>query len=105
MSARIGIAVIVVAVTLAGCATGPRIRKLRTGMDQAQVTAIMGDPDGVKKEGEYESFQYVNRLISGWAWDKADYGVVFYQGKVTQYGAGTVRQDQSHGTLLVVPLR
>jgi hypothetical protein len=88
-----------------GCVTGDRVRSIRLGMDQAQITGILGDPDGQKQDGDYIAYQYTNRLISGWGWDRADYGVVFNQGKVIQYGAGTVRQDQNHQMLVIVPIR
>ena len=91
--------------TFFGCATGEKVHNVRLDMNEDQVQNVLGAPDGMKKEGDYVAYQYVNRLISGWAWDRADYGVIFKDGKVIQYGAGEVRPDQSHQMLVIVPIR
>jgi Resolvase, N terminal domain len=39
---------------------------------------------------------------SGWAWDRADYNVVFKSGKVVEYGTGEVRVKQN--AVVIVPL-
>ena len=73
-------------------------------MNRDQVIDVMGVPDGEKAEGTYEALRYSNRLTSGWSWDKADYEVILKEGKVVEYGAGAVRQDVTHQTLVLVPL-
>ena len=97
--------IVAVAALLVACVTGERVHGIRIGMGHPEVISVMGEPDGVKAEGAYESYQYANRLMSGWSWDRADYQVIFRDGKVVEYGAGTIRQDQSHNTLVLIPLR
>jgi hypothetical protein len=59
-----------------------------------------------RREGDEETLLYTNRLISGWAWDRADYAVVLRDGRVVEYGATQVRQGQHRtGTVLLVPLK
>ncbi|MEW6614790.1 MAG: hypothetical protein AB1401_04930 [Thermodesulfobacteriota bacterium] len=74
------------------------------GMAKAEVINTLGNPDGFKKVGDYEVFTYTHRLVTGWAWDRADYHIILKDGKVTEYGAGEVRVKDMN-TILLVPLR
>jgi hypothetical protein len=51
----------------------------------------MGRSDGYRREGNTEVLTYANRLMSGWAWDRADYHVMLVDGRVTACGPGTIR--------------
>ncbi len=43
-----------------------------------------------------EWFQYSHRRVTGWAWDRADYNVVFKnRSRVVEYGTGEVRVKQN----------
>ena len=84
---------VLISVFLLACATGEKITRLGAGMSKQQVIDTPGCPDGFRTSGEYEALTYTNRLISGWSWDRADYHVILQNGRVVQYGAGTVRQN------------
>lgn len=91
---------------LVGCATGELMSRVRPGMSKDDVTNILGNPDGYQNRGEYEAFKYLNRLISGWSWDRADYYVILKDSKVVEYGPGEVRvKDVNSNVLFLVPLR
>jgi hypothetical protein len=99
------LSLLAVAVVLAGCVTGERVRQgIREGMTKEQVIATLGNPDGFKPNGDYEALTYTNRLISGWSWDRTDYTVILQNGKVVQYGSGQVRQEGPN-LLVIVPVR
>jgi hypothetical protein len=89
---------------LDACATGGKMRSLEPGMTQEQVISMLGRPDGFQQSGNYEAYFYSNRLMSDWAWDRADYWVVFRNGHVVQYGPGEIRPGPQPNTLVVVPL-
>lgn len=98
--------VLVVLFLLVGCATGQQMSKLRPGMSKTEVTDILGNPDGYQARGEYEALKYSHRLVTGWAWDRADYYVIFKDQKVVEYGTGEVRvKDVNSNVLFLVPLR
>ena len=90
-----------------GCATtGERFANLEPGMTKAQVIDLLGRPDGYRRADQQEALIYKNRLISGWAWDRADHAVLLQEGRVVEYGAGEVRQGGPNiGVLIFVPLR
>lgn len=91
---------------ITGCVTGDRMGGIREGMSKEDVVSILGNPDGFKHSGNYEAYQYTNRLISGWSWDRADYSIVFKEGRVVEYGPGQVRQNNpSTGVLVIIPVR
>jgi hypothetical protein len=95
----------VVAILLVGCVTGDRVRQgIREGMTKEQVIATLGQPDGFKRSGDTEALTYVNRLISGWSWDRTDYTVILDHGQVTQFGPGQVRQEGPQ-LLIVAPIK
>ena len=88
---------------LAGCTTGENATSLREGMSPTQVEAIMGKPDGFQRSGDRVGYQYTNRLISGWGWDRADYYAIFQDDRLSQWGPGEVRQGQQGGVLVIIP--
>ena len=73
-------------------------------MSKAEVVSILGQPDGYRTAGDQEVLSWNNRLSSGWAWDRADYNVIFKDGRVVEYGAGEVR-PKANGVIVIVPLR
>lgn len=74
-------------------------------MKVEQVKSIVGAPEGYKKIGKYEVYSYYNKLISGWAWDRADCHYLFKDKELVQYGAGEIRQKQNTGAVVIVPLQ
>jgi hypothetical protein len=91
---------------LAGCTTGERMSDIQPGMTKDEVTSVLGRPDGYQSRGEFEALKYSHRLVSGWAWDRADYFVILNANKVVEYGAGEVRvKDTSSNVLFLVPLK
>ena len=91
---------------LAGCTTGELMSDIRPGMTKDEVTSVLGSPDGYQSRGEFEALKYSHRLVSGWAWDRADYFVILNANKVAEYGTGEVRvKDMSSNVLFLVPLR
>lgn len=99
-------AVIVCAALLDGCATGELMSNLRSGMTKEEVTRVLGNPDGFQSHGKYESLKYSHRLVTGWAWDRADYFVILKDNRVVEYGTGEVRvKDVNSNVLFLVPLR
>lgn len=87
---------------LTGCATmRSEIAGLQEGMDRAEVMHRLGKPDGFKRHGEYEALEYSHRLVTGWAYDRADYYVILKDGKVVEYGTGQVRVKQM-GSMVII---
>ena len=76
-------------------------------MSTGQVEEILGRPDGFQRAGYAVGYQYTNRLISGFSWDRTDYYAIFRDDRLVEWGPGEVRQGQvpNTGTLLVVPVR
>ena len=68
-----------------------KMKNLSIGMSESRVKSILGAPDGAKAEGEYSYISYNHKLITGWAWDRADYHAVFKSGELIEYGMGEVR--------------
>ena len=105
---KVAIAILITLVLFtSGCTTGEKVSDLREGLNRTEVESILGEPDGFIRDGNYVGYTYINRLISGWGWDRADYHVIFKDDRVIQWGAGTVRQGSGPnvGTLVLVPLR
>jgi hypothetical protein len=86
------------------CVTGEKMSSLSPGMTKDQVISLLGHPDGYQAEGDSEVLRYTNKLVSGWSWDRADYYAILRGGKLIEYGAGQVRQDQNHKFILVKTL-
>jgi SmpA / OmlA family len=91
----------ILTLTIASCVTGEKMSSLSPGMTKDQVVAVLGHPDGYQSEGDSEVLRYTNKLVSGFSWDRADYYAILSGGKLVQYGAGQVRQDQNHRFILV----
>ena len=64
---------------------------------EIQVEKKLGKSDGFKVRGEFTIYNYNHKLISEWAWDRADYHIIFKDNKVTEYGMGEVRQKDIGG--------
>jgi len=92
-------------ISLVGCTHGEKISRVHPGMPVEGLHSIMGHQEGYKKIGDYEVYSYYNKLISGWAWDRADYHYIVKDGKVVEYGAGEIRQNQNTGAVFIVPLK
>src|SRR5687768_8112817 len=90
---------------LSACATGEKLRTVSIGMTVSDVRQVLGSPDGVRSVEGHEVYTYTNKLISGWSWDRADYNVIFRDGRVVEYGAGEVRPGPKPMTVFIVPLR
>lgn len=88
-----------------GCFHGEKITRIQPNMTVEQVKSIMGSQEGYKRIGEYEVYSYYNKLISGWAWDRADYHYVYKDGVLVAYGAGEIRQNQNTGVVFIMPLK
>jgi len=100
------IAVLAFFFILTGCATGELMSRLRPGMPKQEVIQTLGSPDGYQARGEYEALKYSQRLVTGWAKDRADYFVILKDGKIVEYGTGEVRvKDSNSNILFLVPLR
>ena len=99
--------IILITFVLTSCAmtTGEKIKHLNIGMTRTEVVKMLGRPDGVQKSGKYEALKYAHRLVTGWAWDRADYNVILKDGKVIEYGPGEVRvKEGPTSILLIVPM-
>jgi hypothetical protein len=92
---------------LSACTAGESMSSLREGMSRAEVEAVLGRPDGFQRSDDQVGYQYANRLMSGWGWDRADYYALFDGGRLVQWGPGEIRTGSGPnvGTLVVVPLR
>ncbi|WGL96308.1 hypothetical protein [Arsenophonus nasoniae] len=84
---------------LSGCTTGEKMSSIFLGMNKNQVISILGNPDGAALLDNYELLAYSNRLISGWSYDKADYKLIFKDGKLIQYGPEKIRPDNGRTAL------
>lgn len=84
--------VVVFLALLSGCATGELWSQVDEGMTKEQVKNIIGKQDKIeKRENGWSIHWYLNRLISGFSWDKTDYYVIYNpDGKVDSYGHGVV---------------
>ena len=68
----------------------------------SHVISVLGNPDGKKLDGEYETFRYTNKRISGWrSAYRADYYFVFKNGKLVEFGTSEVRSSQRKATVIV----
>jgi hypothetical protein len=96
--------VCVICVLFFSCTTGEKMSRMSPGMAKPEVISNLGNPDGYKRIGDYEVLTYTHRLVTGWAWDRADYHIVLKDGKVEAYGAGEVRVKDMN-TVIIVPVR
>jgi len=105
MKIRIFLTAVVSVLALVSCFHGEKIREVHPGMSLEKLHSIMGPQEGYKKIGDYEVYSYYNKLISGWAWDRADYHYVVRDGIIVEYGAGEIRQNQNTGVVFIMPLK
>ena len=96
--------IIMISSLLMACAHGSKMQKLRPDMSGQEVIKILGQPDGFKRSGDYESLKFANKLMSGWAWDRADYFAILKNGKLVEYGVGEVRVKDNN-TIVLIPLK
>jgi len=96
---------------LTGCATGERIRSVQPGMPRAEVISVVGEPDRIETLDRLEILLYLNRMISGWSWDRADYKVQLEDGKVLQWSGelravenAACREQFPKGGFMLFPL-
>lgn len=102
---KMSLTVFTLAVLIAGCVTGDRVRQgIHEGMTKEQVISVLGNPDGYKRAGNLEALTYTNRLMSGWPWDRTDYTVILKNDRVAEYGTGQVRQEGPN-LLVIVPIK
>ena len=80
-------------VLVVGCTTGEAISEIQIGMSESEVRNILGVPDGVSEKDGVRILKYIDRLVSGWSWNRGDYYVVLEKGKVVDYGASEVRHN------------
>jgi len=100
------VAALLIAAALVACATGERMRSVHPGLWKDEVVALLGDPDGTERIGEYEVLRYQNRLASTWSSDRAEYSVILRGGRVVDAGRGEARQrDPGGGAPIIVPVR
>jgi len=74
-----------------------KMQKLSPGDSPSSVEKKLGKADGFKVNDEYMVYHYNHKLISGWAWDRADFHVIFKNNRVVEYGMGEVRQKDING--------
>jgi len=86
---RVGLAVALVALCLAGCASLRRWEKVDVGMSPAEVKSILGVPTeldaGDEGEGLAGAWMYRN------LWGTSHYEIVFEKGKVAEKHVRTIR--------------
>jgi hypothetical protein len=83
---------VVVGLLALSCTTGEQMRTVNVGDSQDGVVSKLGRPDGQQLHGDTTICFYVNRLMSGWSWDRANYYAKFLNGQLIEYGTGNVRQ-------------
>ncbi len=99
-----GILAASIALLLAGCATGERMGSLVEGMSPAEVTSVLGEPTGQQRAGNVVRYEYADRMVSGWSYNRADFYAIFEDDKLAQRGTAEVRQGQhTTGTIMVLP--
>ena len=54
-----------------------KMQKLSPGDSPSIVEKKLGKADGFKVRGKFTVYHYNHKLISGWAWDRADFHVIF----------------------------
>lgn len=88
--------IVAILLILSGCASSPIFGErfnaaMSPGMTASEVKNLLGNPDGYEKKGNQELYRYTDKLVSGWAHDKGNYEVLLEDGKVIQYGIGSMR--------------
>lgn len=88
--------ILILMISLSGCATGEKMSWIEPGMSKKDVSEIMGNPDGYEESNGYEIYSYKHRLKSGWAWHRADYAFIFENDKLIKYGTGNIREHYTN---------
>ena len=94
MNKIINITFVAVAALLTSCATGEKFSSVRNGMSMREVESIVGTPDEALTYEGNQVYKWIDRIVSGWGMDKADYYVVFDHNKndtVAKYGRENFR--------------
>ena len=76
-----------------GCTTGEMISEIQIGMSESEVREVLGVPDGISEKDGVRILKYIDRLVSGWSWNRGDYYVVLENDRVVDYGASEVRHN------------
>jgi len=109
MNTKIRLLILTIFMTFSiSCAitTGEKISRIRPDMSKNEVIKILGNPDGFKTNEDYQALIYSHRLVSGWAYDRADYSIILKDDKVIEYGMGEVRvKNPNSSVLLLVPIK
>lgn len=93
------LSVLFTAAFLGGCATGEKAAKVDIGMSVTEVQRIMGRADSVSPRDiggmQVVEHVYLNRLMSGWSWNRADYVFQFQANRLVAYGPRNVVENDS----------
>lgn len=85
---------------LTSCTTGEKFSRVRNGMTPDEVQRILGNPDEAltSREGN-DVYKWVDRYVSGWGLDSADYYVVIDKrtNTVGKYGRLNFQRNQRRG--------
>ena len=73
------------------------MQQLSPGDSPSIVEKKLGKADGFKVRGKFTVYTYNHKLITGYAWDRADFHVIFEDNKVVEYGMGEVREKDVGG--------
>ena len=74
-----------------------KLKKISPGDSTSIVEKKLGKADGFKTRGDFTVLNYNHKLITGWAWDRADFHVIFKNNQVVEYGMGEVREKEVNG--------
>jgi hypothetical protein len=86
-----------------GCSHGEKISSVQAEMSVDELRAKMGSPEGYTKSGKIEVYSYYNELISDLGKNRADYHYIYIDGKLVEYGAGELKQNQETGMFHIEP--
>jgi hypothetical protein len=82
---------------LAACTTNHYIQQLRSGLSEAEAIALVGPPDGQVREGGTTALLYNDRIMA-WSPGRADYALVFVNGRLESWGQTATRDNSAAGT-------
>ena len=95
--------IMILATMVFGCATtGERMQNLSLGMSKSQVEREIGRSDGAEVVDSRQCFIYLDRLISGWGMNRADYRICFEDGRLAEYKAIAVRERKPTASTLLI---
>jgi SmpA / OmlA family len=95
---------------LIGCAAGmsSKMRNIDLGMQVHDVESVLGQPDGKRMIEDNVVWSYYSRTFTmevTTTQERADFHVVFKEGKVVEYGAGEIRKADAPGKVVIIPIR